>query len=125
LPGSIYVNRRAINFPLVQGTDTASLFYGGIMAGLIVGVGLWLWRIRVRDRTGKPAHALYWFLPAFLGLGALGWLLSGGPFQVSYPELGTFNFSGGDRLSAEYTALTVGLILYTAAFIADIVRAGI
>jgi len=88
-------------------------------------VALRFWRNRVQDQTGKPARTLYWSLPAFLGFSALGWLLSGGPFQVEYPGLGTFTCSGGERLSAEYTALTLGLILYTAAFIADIVRAGI
>lgn len=125
LPGSIFVNRRAINFPLVQGTATAPIFYGGVALGLAVGVALWIWRRRVQDRTGQPARAMYWFLPAFFGLSALGWVASGGPFWVDYPQLGTFNFAGGDRLSAEYTALTLGLVLYTAAFIADIVRAGI
>ena len=125
LPGSIYINRRAINFPLVQGTETAPIFYGGVVLGLAVGIGLWIWRLRVQERTGQPARTLFWFLPAFLGLSALGWIASGGPFWVDYPQLGNFNFAGGDRLSAEYTALTIGLILYTAAFIADIVRAGI
>jgi len=125
LPGSIYINRRAINFPLIQGTDSAPIFYAGVTLGLGVAMALRFWRNRVQDRTGRPARVLYWSLPALVGFSALGWLLSGGPFQVDYPVLGTFNFSGGDRLSAEYTALTLGLILYTAAFIADIVRAGI
>lgn len=125
LPGSIYINRRAINFPLIEGTESAPVFYVAVVVGLAVGAALWIWRLRVQDRTGQPANTLYWFLPAFLGFSALGWIVSGGPFSVEYPELGNFNFSGGDRLSAEYTALTLGLILYTAAFIADIVRAGI
>jgi len=56
---------------------------------------------------------------------AIGWLLAGKPFTVSNPELQGLNFVGGSRLTAEYATLTVGLILYTAAFIADIVRAGI
>ena len=125
LPGSIYLNRRAVNFPLVQGTETAPIFYVGVALGLLLGIGLWRWRRRVQDRTGQPARTLIWVLPVLLGLSALGWVASGGPFWVDYPQLGTFNFAGGDRLSAEYTALTIGLILYTAAFIADIVRAGI
>ena len=125
LPGSIYINRRAINFPLIAGTESAPVFYAAVVVGLTVGAALWIWRLRVQDRTGQPANTLYWFLPAFLGFSALGWIVSGGPFSIEYPELGNFNFSGGDRLSAEYTALTLGLILYTAAFIADIVRAGI
>lgn len=125
LPGSIYLNRRAVNFPLVQGTETAPIFYVGVALGLLLGIGLWRWRRRVQDRTGQPARTLIWVLPVLLGLSALGWVASGRPFWVDYPQLGTFNFAGGDRLSAEYTALTIGLILYTAAFIADIVRAGI
>jgi general L-amino acid transport system permease protein len=125
LPGPIYVNRRAINFPLIEGTDTVWIFYIALAIGLAVGIALWVWRLRVQDRTGKPARTIWWFLPSVIGFGAVGWLLAGKPFTIDYPELGNFNFSGGDRLSAEYTALTLGLILYTAAFIADIVRAGI
>ena len=125
LPGPVYVNRRAINFPLIRGTDTAWLLYAGAGLGLVLGIALWKWRLRVQDRTGRPARTMRWFLAAFVGLSVLGWLLAGKPFTVDYPRLERFNFVGGDRLSAEYITLTLGLILYTAAFIADIVRAGI
>jgi len=125
LPGPIYINRRAVNFPLVQATDQATIFYILLGLGVILGIGLWVWRLRVQDRTGQPAHVLRWFLAAVVSFGAVGWLLAGKPFSVDYPQLERFNFRGGDRISAEYTALTLGLILYTAAFIADIVRAGI
>lgn len=125
LPGPIYLNRRAINFPLIEGTDTAWVLYLGIGIGLVIGIGLWRWRLHVMDRTGQPAYTLRWFTPALVIGTVVGWLLSGGPFTVEFPELKGLNFAGGDRLSAEYIALTLGLILYTAAFIADIVRAGI
>jgi general L-amino acid transport system permease protein len=125
LPGPIYFNRRAVNFPLIEGTDTAWLFYIALVAGFMVGAALWIWRLRVQDRTGQPANTLRWFLPAVIVFGIAGWLLAGKPFAVEFPQLERFNFQGGDRLSAEYTALTLGLIVYTAAFIADIVRAGI
>ncbi len=125
LPGPIYINRRAVNFPLIQATDTAWLFYVLLGLGVTIGAALWIWRLRVQDRTGRPAFTLRWFLVSAISLSALGWLLSGGPFSVDYPRLERFNFVGGDRLSAEYITLTIGLILYTAAFIADIVRAGI
>jgi general L-amino acid transport system permease protein len=125
LPGPIYINRRAVNFPLVEGTDTASLFYIALGIGLVLGIALWIWRLRVQERTGQPANTMRWFLGAVLIFSAAGWLWSGGPFSVDYPRLERFNFVGGDRLSAEYLTLTLGLILYTAAFIADIVRAGI
>ncbi|MGH7928763.1 MAG: ABC transporter permease subunit, partial [Candidatus Binatia bacterium] len=46
-------------------------------------------------------------------------------FELEYPELGGFNFSGGGALSPEFSALLLGLVFYAAAFIAEIVRAGI
>ncbi len=125
LPGPIYLNRRAVNFPLLQANDTAWIFYALLAVGVAMGVGLWIWRLRVQEKTGQPADTLRWFFASVLGLALAGWALSGGPFSVDYPRLERFNFVGGDRLSAEYITLTVGLILYTAAFIADIVRAGI
>jgi general L-amino acid transport system permease protein len=125
LPGPIYINRRAVNFPLIQGTDTARILYLGVGLGLAVGIALWIWRLRVQDRTGRPAYTLRWFLTVFIGFTAVSWLAAGKPFSVDYPSLERFNFVGGDRLSAEYITLTIGLVLYTAAFIADIVRAGI
>ncbi|MCL4237404.1 MAG: ABC transporter permease subunit [Anaerolineae bacterium] len=125
LPGPVFVNRRAINFPLIEGTDTAWLFYLLFGIGLAVGIGLWVWRLRVQDRTGQPASVLRWFVPTILLFGAVGWLVAGGPFSIQNPELKRFNFEGGDKLSMEYLTLTLGLILYTAAFVADIVRAGI
>jgi general L-amino acid transport system permease protein len=125
LPGPIYINRRAVNFPLIQRTDTTNVFYIALVIGVVIGIALWVWRLRVQDRTGRPANTLRWFLPTVLLFGAAGWLLSRGPFGVDFPQFQRFNFQGGDRLSAEYITLTLGLILYTAAFIADIVRAGI
>lgn len=125
LPGPIFINRRAVNFPLIEGTDSAWLLYICLAIGLVIGVGLWRWRLRVQDTTGQPAYTVRWFVPPVLAGVVIGWLLAGTPFSVDFPELKGLNFVGGDRLSAEYIALTLGLILYTAAFIADIVRAGI
>jgi general L-amino acid transport system permease protein len=125
LPGPIYVNRRAVNFPAIQSTDSVEIFYVCLLAGLALGIALWVWRLRVQDRTGQPANVLRWFVPTVLLFAAAGWLLAGTPFRVESPQLSRFNFEGGDKLSMEYITLTLGLILYTAAFIADIVRAGI
>ncbi|MBN1563037.1 MAG: ABC transporter permease subunit [Anaerolineae bacterium] len=125
LPGPIYINRRAVNFPLIEGTDTASRLYIALALGLTIGITLWIWRLRVMERTGQPAHTLRWFLPPVIGLAVVGWFLAGDPFTVEDPVLQGLNFQGGDKLTIEYITLTLGLVLYTAAFIADIVRAGI
>jgi general L-amino acid transport system permease protein len=53
------------------------------------------------------------------------WLAGGAPLTISYPKLVGFNFQGGMTLSPEFMALLLGLVLYTAAFVAEVVRAGI
>jgi general L-amino acid transport system permease protein len=53
------------------------------------------------------------------------WLVGGTPTAMSVPELKGFNFQGGVNVSPEFAALLLGLVLYTAAFVAEAVRAGI
>ncbi|NDJ75928.1 MAG: ABC transporter permease subunit [Chloroflexi bacterium] len=125
LPGPIYIHVRGINYPLVQRTDSAWILLLGLGLGIIIGGALWVWRLRRMDRTGNPAHTLRWSLPALLICATLGWLASGKPFSVELPHLEGFNYVDGSRVTPEYIAITLGLILYTAAFIADVVRAGI
>lgn len=60
-----------------------------------------------------------------VGLPLLVWLLSGAPHGLNRPELQGFNFKGGFTISPEFTALLLGIALYSSAFIAEIVRAGI
>jgi general L-amino acid transport system permease protein len=59
-----------------------------------------------------------------LGLPILVWLLGGAPHHMSWPELKGFNFEGGTVIQPEFTALLVGLVLYTSAFVAEIVPLG-
>jgi len=60
-----------------------------------------------------------------LGLPLLVWLAGGAPVTLNWPELRGFNFQGGGTLTPEFAALLIGLVTYTAAFIAEIVRAGV
>jgi general L-amino acid transport system permease protein len=53
------------------------------------------------------------------------WLLAGTPHAMNVPSLTGFNYEGGVNISPEFTALLLGLVLYTAAFVAEVVRAGI
>ena len=70
------------------------------------------------NRTLKIAAIL-------IGLPAITWWLAGAPTAMNVPELKGFNFIGGVSVSPEFTALLLGLVLYTAAFVAEVVRAGI
>ena len=127
--GNFYLSGRGLNFPKVLTTDTYPYFLVSLLVGLVIGIYLWRWRLKLQDETGVPANTLGWFSLAFFGFGAVGlglaFALGGSPFQLENPVLDRFNFAGGSRWSSGYLTLVVGLSLYTGAFIADIVRAGI
>ena len=80
---------------------------------------------RRQARTGKAFPVLTASAGLMAGLPLLVWWLAGAPTQMSVPVLKGFNFRGGLSVSPEFTALLLGLVLYTAAFVAEVVRAGI
>jgi len=123
-PGSIFVNQRGVFVPgpqLTTGFLPWLAFAGAGIALVVVA------RIvsRRRQDAGKPVHGLRvagWL--GLLGLAILGWVLTG-PVAFDLPVRERFNFVGGLALSPEFSALLTGLVLYTAAFIGEVVRGGI
>jgi general L-amino acid transport system permease protein len=83
------------------------------------------WAQQRQAATGKPFPVVKTGLGLALGLPLVVWLFAGAPTQFSVPVLKGFNFQGGMSVSPEFTALLLGLVLYTAAFVAEVVRAGI
>jgi len=93
--------------------------------GIIVSLVLKKWARARQEQTGRifPIGKVSLFL--IIGLPLLVWVFSGMPLKMDIPELQGFNFKGGVNISPEFTALLLGLVLYTAAFVAEAVRAGI
>ena len=75
--------------------------------------------------SGKPIKIWPYVLGLLVGLPLLAALVFGAPVTFEFPDLKGFNFAGGSRIIPEFVALTLALSTYTAAFIAEIVRAGI
>ena len=108
------------------------LFEPGMWAvfiALIIAIGFTWWfsryAKRVQDATGK-IYPVFWICTgAIVGLPLIIYFIAGSPITLEMAELKGFNFKGGLVLRPEYVALTLALALYTAAFIAEIVRAGI
>ncbi len=83
------------------------------------------WGRKRQARTGQAFPAVRITLALSVVLPLLAWVAYGAPTAMDVPELRGFNFSGGVTVSPEFSALLLGLVLYTAAFVAEIVRAGI
>ena len=101
--------------------------YVELLRNIPLVVQLFFWYALITDSLPAPAQALSPLPGVFLsnrGL-AVPTISTMLPLQLNYPTLTGFNFSGGVVLTPEFTALLLGLALYTAAFIGEIVRAGI
>ena len=117
LPGGFFLNQRGLSLP----APVLSPTFGTWMAFVAAGIGL-----AVAARFVLPRGYRSLGLLAILVVPAIGWLLLGeAPVGVDVPVLQRFNFTGGMTLSSGFTALLVGLVLYTAAFIGEVVRGGI
>jgi len=101
--------------------------YMGIafLAGCLVVYFLRRWARKRQAKTGKPFPVFRTSVGVLIALPLLAWLAGGAPTAMSVPQLKGFNFQGGQNISPEFTALLLGLVLYTAAFVAEVVRAGI
>jgi general L-amino acid transport system permease protein len=124
LPG-VYLSQRGLKIPVLEWND-AAIF---ALAGLAVAIAMIGWTVR-RARAHQMQTGEYrrvW--PICLGYLVLLPLaaaqLTGDRLILSVPELQGFNFAGGAELSPEFAALLTGLVIYTAAFVAEIVRSGI
>ncbi len=83
------------------------------------------WARARQERTGQLFPAFRVSLAVLVGIPLLTWALGGAPTAMNVPVLKGFNYVGGRNISPEFTALLLGLILYTAAYVAEVVRAGI
>ena len=126
LPGSIYLSRRGLYLPWPVPTESFATWGWWILAGVAVGVAVHLLRRAQLKRADRPGLPLIPALIALLGVILVGWFATpGSPLVLDVPVLKKFNFEGGMWLSTSFSALVIGLATYTAAFIAEIVRAGI
>jgi general L-amino acid transport system permease protein len=125
LPGGVWLNNRGLFMPSPDFGDGAGWAGVAILAGIVGAIVLQRVSLRRRLATGRGFPV---FLPSLLlivGLPVAVFVALGSPVTFEYPQLRGFNFAGGARIVPEFVALLLGLALYTAAFIAEIVRAGI
>ncbi|KWR89036.1 amino acid ABC transporter permease [Cupriavidus sp. IDO] len=122
---SVFLTQRGLYLPLPDAQAGFGWTALALVAALVASVVLVRWSRRRQDRTGKrfPAYLASAGLLASVPLAAF--VLTGQPLQWVKPELTGFNFVGGVDVIPELAALLLALSVYTAAFIAETVRAGI
>jgi general L-amino acid transport system permease protein len=126
IPGSIYLSQRGVYTPRPELAESGAIWLTVVVVAIVVAGTAWFIAGR-RDAAGRPVPGLRWLALAVLfGLPVVAWfILTGDPVTFELPEQGKFNINGGLKFTPEFSALTLGLALYTAAFIAEIIRGGI
>ncbi|WP_159992156.1 amino acid ABC transporter permease [Pelistega ratti] len=120
----VFLSNRGIKVPALEGSALPWVSMGILMALLGIFI-LAYWAKHKQNQTGQTSTLWRWYLVLFILFPVLSFFLSGGQLSLDYPVLKGFNFVGGWSFSPELAALVIGLVLYTAGFIAEIVRSGI
>jgi general L-amino acid transport system permease protein len=124
LPG-VFFSKNGLQFPHPEWAPGHWATLAGFVLGL---VGMWGWARWVRARLEATGQAPMFWLPALviLVLATLaGWLIGGAPTGLDLPEKTEINVIGGGAVTPEFLTVLLGLTVYTAAYIAEVVRAGI
>jgi general L-amino acid transport system permease protein len=123
--GSIFLSNRGLVIPRPvphAGLEAVAI---AVLIAIVASLLLRAYARRRLFQTGRLLRIWPYVIGLLIGLPLVASLVFGAPVTFEIPELKGFNFSGGSRLIPEFVALTLALSTYTAAFIAEIVRAGI
>ena len=125
LGGLVFLSKGGLSFPLpVWQTGQALALLGTAVGGVLA----WFWARAARRRfeqTGVPRPVFWPGVALVLGGALLGWLVGGAPSAWNLPKAGELAVDGGGSLTPEFISVLLGLTFYTAAFVAEVVRAGI
>ncbi len=125
LPGGGFFNNRGLFLPRPQFAGNFGYVLIVLLFGAVVTLILAMWARRRQDRTGERFRIRWIALGLIVALPLLVFAAAGSPLSFSFPNLGRFNVQGGVEILPEFAALVVALSIYTAAFIAEVVRAGV
>jgi len=121
----IFLCNRGMIFAVPQSHPAYKYIAVAFLAGCVLVYLLRRWARKRQEATGKIFPVFRVCVGILIGLPVITWWLAGAPTAMNVPVLVGFNFKGGVNISPEFTALLLGLVFYTAAFVAEAVRAGI
>ncbi len=121
----VFLNNRGVYLPMPVPRDQAIWFAGAIAVAMAFAATFREWARRRQMRTGAQAPSTLIALALIIGLPTVVAAAAGSPFTFDIARPSGFNLTGGLQVIPEMAALVFGLVTFTAAFIAEIVRAGI
>ena len=122
---SFFLNNRGLFIPDPVFGESGTLILYSFIAAILISIGIAIWSKQRQNKTGQTFPVFYSSIGLLISFVFLSMLATGFPVTFDYPELKGFNFKGGIKLIPELVALTFALSMYTASFIAEVVRAGI
>ena len=123
--GSFFLSNRGLVIPKPIGNPGFEPFVIAVLIAIVAAVALWRYARRQLFESGKVVKVWPYAAGLLIDLPLVSVLIFGTPVTFEVPVLKGFNFAGGSRVIPEFVALTLSLSTYTAAFIAEIVRADI
>jgi general L-amino acid transport system permease protein len=121
----VFLSNRGLVFAVPEFHPAHIYMAIAFVAGCLSVYFLRRWARKRQADTGMTFPVFSVSVGILILLPLLAWLAGGAPTTMSVPELKGFNFQGGLSVSPEFGALLLGLVFYTAAFVAEVVRAGI
>jgi general L-amino acid transport system permease protein len=125
IPGGLILNNRGFFLPLPVLKGGVGFFEFSLLAGVIAAIAFYVWARKRQEKTGTRPPVLTVTLLLVIGLPLAVFAVVGRPISFEFPQAGRFNIAGGIEVLPEFVALLFGISIYTAAFIAEVVRAGI
>ncbi len=121
----LFLCNRGVVLAVPESHSAHPYMFWTLIIGCVLVFFLRRWAKKRQARTGQAFPVFRVSIGIIIGFPLITWLAFGAPMQMDVPRLAGFNFQGGITLSPEFFALLLGLVLYTAAFVAEVVRAGI
>jgi general L-amino acid transport system permease protein len=123
--GPLFLSKGGLNFPIPIWATGHVWASAGLLAGLPLA---WLYRrraLRVFERTGRAGSRFWVPLAIVIAASLVGWWVGGAPTGFDKPTQGEFAIENGGALTPEFLSVLLGLTVYTAAFVAEVVRSGV
>ena len=123
--GPLFLSKGGLNFPVPVWATGQYFAAIGMAIAVVVAFLYRRWAIQSFERTGVP-KSLFWVpVGIIIGVGVVGWIVGGAPMEFNTPVQGEFAIENGGALTPEFLSVLLGLTVYTAAFVTEVVRGGI